>query len=131
MEEKRVFWVVGGDQRQRHLAAALAGDGHRVGTYALGLPEDSPGGMEKAGCVVLPLPACREGKLNAPLAPGAVPLERVLDVLAPGQLVCAGMPDERLFSLAGERDIRVEDYYAREELAVANAVPAALAVWQR
>lgn len=129
------IWVVGGDPRQAALAALLADDGHSVHTYALergeGMKcEPSMDGADRADCVVLPLPAAgADGALNAPLAAERHGLEEVLDKLRPGQLVCAGMAGEDLSEMAGARKLLLRDYFAREELAVLNAIPAALAVW--
>ena len=131
------IWVVGGDPRQAALAALLADDGHSVHTYALdqgeGMKcEPSMAGVDRADCVVLPLPAMgADGKLNAPLAAERHELKKVLDALRPGQLVCAGMVGKSLKKMAEERNLALRDYFAREELAVLNAIPAALAVWQR
>ena len=125
------IWVVGGDPRQAALAALLADDGHSVHSYALEHGagtrcEPTPEGADLADCVVLPLPAAGpEGKLNAPLSAREHGLEEVLDVLRPGQLVCAGMAGEKLKRMARERELVLRDYFAREELAVMNAVPTA------
>lgn len=125
------IWVIGGDQRQAALAALLAEDGHAVHTFALeraeGLAcEDSLEGAALADCVVLPLPAAGEaGKLNAPLSENCPALDWVLDFLRPGQLVCAGMVKRPLAEMAERRGLVLRDYFAREELAIANAVPTA------
>ena len=131
------IWVAGGDPRQAALAELLADDGHSVHTYALergeGVKcEPSMAGADRADCVVLPLPAAgADGGLNAPLAESGHTLEEVLDALRPGQLVCAGMAGEGLKLMAEARGLVLRDYFAREELAVMNAIPVALAVWQR
>lgn len=125
----------GGDPRRAALAELLADDGHSVHTYALergeGVKcEPSMAGADRADCVVLPLPAAGpDGRLNAPLAAESHTLAEVLDALRPGQLVCAGMAGEALERMAQERELVLRDYFAREELAVMNAIPAALAVW--
>ena len=125
------IWVVGGDPRQAALAALLADDGHSVHTYALdqgeGMKcEPSVAGADRADCVVLPLPAMgADGKLNAPLAAKRHELKEVLDALRPGQLVCAGMVGKSLKKMAEERRLALRDYFAREELAVLNAIPTA------
>lgn len=125
------IWVAGGDPRQAALAALLADDGHSVHTYAL---ERGAGtkcklsldGADRADCVVLPLPAAgADGKLNTPLSADSHELPEVLDALRPGQLVCAGMAGEGLKRMAEERDLVLRDYFAREELAVLNAIPTA------
>ena len=125
------IWVVGGDPRQAALAALLADDGHSVHTYALDQGEGmrcepSMRGADRADCVVLPLPAMgADGKLNAPLAAQRHELKEVLDALRPGQLVCAGMVGKSLKKMAEERGLALRDYFAREELAVLNAIPTA------
>jgi len=124
------FWVVGGDPRQAALARLLSEDDHIVHTYALdwedgdsSLTAKDLSGMETADCVVLPLPA-QDGKwLNTPLFPQKIPLEQILDALQPGQLLCAGRVEEALRTGAAARGVPLVDYFQREELAVANAVP--------
>ena len=77
-----------------------------------------------ADCVVLPLPVTGDGTmLNAPLSKAAHPLSQVLDALRPGQILCAGRVDGGTLAMAQERGLILHDYFAREELAVANAVP--------
>ena len=133
MERELNFWVAGGDLRQAQLARLLAEDGHTVHTWALeeaplpGLDHQrGPEGIERADCVVLPLPvSAGAGLLNAPLSAREHPLEGLLDRLSPGQVLCGGRVDPDCAALAGERGLTVRDYFAREELAVANAVPTA------
>ena len=135
MRQELNFWVLGGDMRQGKLAQLLSEDGHRVHAYALeegvvpadGLTvEDSLRGAGEADCVILPLPVSQgEGKLNCPLSRLEPTLVQVMDAIRPGQMVCGGRVDPVTEALAGQRGIAVLDYFAREELAVANAVPTA------
>ena len=133
MEHELNFWVAGGDLRQAQLARLLAEDGHTVHTWAL---EEAPlpgldhraelEGIGRADCVVLPLPvSAGAGLLNAPLSAREHPLEGLLDRLSPGQVLCGGRVDPDCAALAEARGLTVRDYFAREELAVANAVPTA------
>ena len=121
--------------RQAKLAQLLAEDGHTVHLYALSadLPA-TPGLTEaetlahigRADCVVFPLPVCQEeGLLTAPFSPAPQPLAPILDCLTPLQFLCGGMLDRALEDMARRRGLTVHDYFAREELAVANAVPTA------
>ena len=134
MRNELNFWVVGGDMRQAKLAELLSADGHAVHTFALeelgplegvrqekGLAE-----AELADCVVLPLPAAGgDGRLNAPLSRQSLPLAEVFSALRPGQVVCAGRVDAPARAQAEALGLTLRDYFAREELAVANAVPTA------
>ena len=141
MRHELNFWVVGGDQRQACLAGLLAADGHTVHTFALDgagdlLGEaqtmDSLKGLDLADCIVLPLPLLGEGAhINAPLAGRPVALEEVLAATRPGQIVCAGRVEEPARSAILRRELVLRDYFAREELAVANAVPTAEAMGHR
>lgn len=135
MRHELNFWVLGGDMRQGKLAQLLAEDGHRVHTYALEeesisapslTAEPALSGVEQADCVVLPLPVSSGGGLlNAPLSRLSLPLTEVLAPLSPSQVLFGGRVDPVTAALAAERGLAVRDYFAREELAVANAVPTA------
>ncbi len=128
-------WVLGGDLRQAHLARLLAEDGHRVHTFGMEQAvtptpqlsvENNLDGMSRGDVVVLPLPvAGPDGLLNAPLTPSSIPLTAVLDALSPNQFLCGGRVDPVTAALAQERGLILLDYFAREELAVANCVPTA------
>ena len=130
------IWVIGGDLRQVRLSELLAGDGHRVHTFALDRPaaQSLPGltaegtldGVEQADCVILPLPVLgQDGRLSTPLSLRPLALDAVLDRLSPRQVICAGMAGDQALRVAQARGLTLHDYFAREELAVANAVPTA------
>lgn len=138
MRHELDIWIMGGDRRQARLAGLLAEDGHTVHTLGLGPAVEGAkeewelSGAALADCVVLPLPvAAPGGKLNAPLAERELPLEQVFAALRPGQVICAGRVDPSTEALARDRGLVLHDYFAREELAVANAVPTALAKGHR
>ena len=127
-------WVVGGDQRQARLAELLAGAGHTVYTFGL----ERAGALEgveartelseagESDCVVLPLPAMGEkSTLNAPLSEQKYPMEEILTAIGSGPAVCAGRVDPPFQELADRLGVTLHDYAAREEFAVANAVPTA------
>ncbi|MEG1239801.1 MAG: dipicolinate synthase subunit DpsA, partial [Oscillospiraceae bacterium] len=125
------FWVVGGDMRQVKLAQLLSEDGHTVHTYGL---ERAPGlgkaenlaEIVRADCVILPLPVWGvDGGLNAPMGAKSCSLTEILDALQPGQIACGGMIPEELMEYAVGRGITLTDYFLREELIIATAVPTA------
>lgn len=125
------IWVAGGDERQGALARMLAEDGHTVHTYGLEradgmLCERSLRGLERADCLILPLPAAGEdGNLHTPLSAQSHSLDELMGCLRPGSLVCAGLVGPRLRELAEAQGVLLRDYFQREELAVLNAVPTA------
>lgn len=128
------FWVVGGDLRQVKLAELLQDDGHWVQTYAMEhRPEgnslsgsDTLRGIEYADCVILPLPVTvGEEILNTPLSDQKIPIHTVLDALHPQQIICAGRVSTAVKRQAERRGLTLLDYFAREELAIKNAVPTA------
>lgn len=91
--------VIGGDRRSALLCAMLAGDGHRVQTFAMekaALPEEIPkagclqGCVYGADCVILPVPAESGGLINTPLSNETLAASTLTEALWPGQIVCGG-----------------------------------------
>ena len=129
------FWVMGGDRRQAMLAQQLAQDGHTVHTFALetgstpipGLhPESVPDGAAQSDCIVFPMPPTSEdGFLNAPSSHSPIPVSPILDALSPTAFLCGGRIKPDFTAEAKTRNLVPHDYFAREELSVANAVPTA------
>ena len=124
----KTFGVVGGDRRQAELGRLLAGDGHSVRTY--GLDRWKPVGADtldraaSADVVILPLPLCRgDGVLNC--EEGAVPTADLFRRLRPQQRILAGQVRPQQRREAEALGLMVEDYFLREELAVANAAATA------
>ncbi len=130
------FAVVGGDLRQVHLAGLLAADGYHV--LASGFDRDvevskdimllrsAAEAVQKADCVVLPLPCSVDGaNVNAPFARASIPLEELFGAAAPGTLFAGGRISARTKELAAAHGVRLADYYEREELAVLNTIPTA------
>ena len=124
----KIFGVIGGDRRQAELAQLLAGDGHAVRTYGLdrwkGIGPDTLDRAAAADVVILPLPLCRgDGVLNC--EEGAVPTADLFRRLRPGQRILAGQVRPRQREEAEALGLTVEDYFLREDLAVANAAATA------
>lgn len=135
MKQERSFWLLGGDLRQAHLAQLLARDGHTVCTYALeqgayAAPDaqtrSTLAGIDRADCVIFPLPVCSApGILSTPLSEQEHPITPILDFLTPVQLICGGRFDQDTLHALSQRGLQSCDYFQREELIVANAVPTA------
>ena len=126
---KRTIAVLGGDQRQVCLARLLLEDGQDVVTWGLeqgGGPNPAPLNQAlEAELAVLPLPVCRGGKLNLPLTDTELDAEKLWPRLRYDQLLLGGMAGELQPRLMLEFGLTLLDYYDREELQIANAVPTA------
>lgn len=129
----QTFGLIGGDRRQAELSRLLAEDGNTVYTYGLtawrpvgASPLDRAAG---ADVVVLPLPLCRgDGVLNC--EEGPVPTMDLFRRLRPSQRVLAGQVKPQQRQEAAACGLRLEDYFLREELTVANAAATAEAAIQ-
>ncbi len=133
--KKHIFAVAGGDMRFAFLASSLAAEGYK--TLALGFGEDSPLSekvvriasvepLSGADTVVLPLPCSADGiLLRAPCAEKSITLAECVDAMKSGSTLLGGMLPYQLFEKAAARGVEAVDYFAREELAVKNAVPTA------
>jgi len=120
----KTFGVIGGDQRQAELSRLLSVDGYVVRTYGLdrwkGVGADTLEHAASADIVILPLPLCKgDGVLNC--EEGAVPTADLFRRLCPGQRIFAGRVAPQQKKEAEILGLTVEDYFLREELAVANA----------
>ena len=133
------FAVVGGDARQVKLAQMLA-ELHTVTAFGLDEMPPKPPVMytqslqdcvRNADCVVLPIPLTTcDGLLNMPLMARSLPIENLLNLMSPHQILAGGIIPAEVRQAAQERGIRVVDYAKREELAIKNAVPTAEAAMQ-
>ncbi len=135
MRTIETFAVVGGDLRSAYLAGALAADGCRVissGFDGTELPAcvtactNAAQAIALADCVILPLPVSTDGvNVNAPFSRVPIPLDSVVQAANEKQLLLGGQIGESFKRALALRGLTAEDYFAREELAVLNAVPTA------
>ncbi|HPE16593.1 MAG TPA: dipicolinate synthase subunit DpsA [Oscillospiraceae bacterium] len=134
MGQKRRFGILGGDGRQAALGSLLARDGHEVVLWGLDrietpLPRAAEiADLTAAEVIVLPLPALgADGGINLPFAASGERYSpgKVCAALRPAQVIFTGGLPEALAKAAEARGLTLADYAAREEFAVANAVPTA------
>lgn len=119
-----LFGIIGGDRRQEELLALLRRDGYTVAACGVAGEMDWDAAVA-AEVVILPLPLCKEGDtLNIEEGPrrGAGALFRQL---RRDQLILAGQVKPAQAALAAELDLKLVDYFRREELTVANAAATA------
>ena len=126
---KPAIAVLGGDLRQVYLSRLLEADGRHVMTWGLekgGAPCAVPLHQAlEARVLVLPLPVCRDGALNLPLTDTRLETEDLWPRLRTDQLLLGGMTGELPPRLREDFGLTLLDYYDREELQAANAVPTA------
>ena len=121
--------VLGGDLRQVYLARLLHADRWNVMTWGLE-KANAPFGVSfdhalRAGIIVLPLPVCRGDQLNLPLTDTQISCETLWRGLHPDQIILGGSAGSISRHLKHQYDLEIWDYYDREEVQVANAVPTA------
>ncbi len=124
---RRSVSVLGGDPRQLCLAELFREEGHRVHTWGLAPPETELPLPEAASgdVVVLPQPLSPDG-VHLSLRRGELLLEDLWPLLAgPGRTVLGGRVDPAAAASAQAAGVELIDYFRREELQVANAVPTA------
>ena len=127
---RKTYAVIGGDMRQQYLAGLLEAEGHTVYTWGFDkvTPHQTPLAQAAAvDVVILPLPVSQDGAgLNLPLSEEKLSLEELWSLLqGGGQLICGGQVKAAVAAGAAARGIQLQDYYDREEVQVANAVPTA------
>ena len=106
MERQKRFSVIGSDARQLAAGRALARAGYAV---------DGPEEIALADYILLPLP----------LDAARTPLAELLRAARPGALALGGRLSEEAKAIAAEAGVELVDYFAREELAIRNAIPTA------
>ena len=106
MERQKRFAVIGSDARQLAAGRALARAGYVV---------DGPEEIALADYILLPLP----------LDAARTPLAELLRAANPGALALGGRLSEEAKAIAAEAGVELVDYFAREELAIRNAIPTA------
>ena len=114
------FGVIGGDGRQKALAALLAEDGMDVSVWGLGEEKECCERAISSDVILLPLPLSN-GKGELRFGGGTLPLKDLFARLQSRQHIFAGQVKETDRQAAGQYGLQIEDYFLREELTVANA----------
>lgn len=130
--------VIGGDLRQLTLARLLKAEGYHVFLYGFDKDDTILDGLKNesdldyvlgADIIVLPVPVTFDGAtVNSPYSSKPLGVEELLDNVNQSAIVFGGQIKPNLQSAFEERGILCRDYLKREELAIRNAIPTALAV---
>lgn len=127
------FTILGGDMRSAVLADLLKADGNDVTIYGFDkleqYREDNHGikdVLTNAEFVVGPLPFSDDNeKIHAPFFTGEIVIDEVLKLLNESQLFIGGKISKKIIDKASEREVKIADYFTREEIQVLNAIPTA------
>lgn len=122
--EKRNFVVLGGDQRNLELVHALEKDGHKVRNLVK--VDNQPIEFNEDEIIIGPLPFSHDNKkLDAPFCSKDLYIEAVFKAINDEQHFIAGNIHEKHMEEGKKYNIRIIDYFKREEMQVYNAIPTA------
>lgn len=116
--------IIGGDARFPELCRLLSAEGHYFFPLAMEkvLPVEGPPDYFGAEALILPLPAERGGRLNAPYSVEEHSVEEYLEKLRKGTVVFAGMAGEALRRFCQSRGLILIDYFESEAIQLKNAL---------
>lgn len=119
MKEPLRILVAGGDRRQKYAAEMLAQQpAYSVTTIGFSLP--IPSELSETDVLLLPIHTNSE---SVPSPQGELSLPWLLSSVKTGGLVCGGMLPEAVCRMCQGQKLDFCDYFQREELCLANAVP--------
>jgi dipicolinate synthase subunit A len=119
------FLFLGGDMRSvyaakrfsEHFACAVYGFDDTADVAVLSE-------LKKFNNLVLPLPASMDGvNINAPFSKGTIPINIIPQAVEAGGTVYCGRANPEIKEICRKNNLKLVDYFEREELIVKNAVP--------
>ena len=136
MEKTIKFGIVGGDRRIIEVAKALHKNGNDVSVWGIDnsyfeedLCKDTyEEAVKDIDVLILPTPPSEdEVRVNCPLfsKESGVKIHKLLDAIPQSAIVMGGRISPRLREFAAKRNLKIFDYFSREELLLKNAVPTA------
>ena len=130
------FGIVGGDRRIVEAAKVLRKNGHSVSVWGIDseyFEEDLCKAtyeetVKDVDVLILPTPPSEdEVRVNCPLftKESGVKIHKLLDAVSSSTVIMGGRISPRLREFAAKRNLKIFDYFNREELLIKNAVPTA------
>ncbi len=128
--------VLGGDMRIVKMADSFAGGGYDVDVYGFDdevafhprvkHAESLGEAIGNADIIIMGLPVTTDNvTVNTPLFEGDIYFYEIFKAMNDKQLLIGGKIPENIIKLASVYNIRIIDYFNREELTVLNAIPTA------
>ncbi len=131
MNKDYEFLIAGGDLRQLYMEKYLKNLGYRVCSVFLtpgdgNTNENLKNLIRKSKYIILPLPVSRDRQsINTSMSEKKLTFAAFADCIENGDTVFAGMADDKFRTALEMKGAVVHDYFKREDLAFANAVPTA------
>ncbi len=119
MKEPLRILVAGGDRRQKYAAQMLAQQS-AFSVATIGFSHPNPSELSETDVLILPIHTNVE---TVPSLYGELSLPQLLSNVKTGGLVCGGMLPEAVCRMCQKQKLDFCDYFQREELCLANAVP--------
>lgn len=131
MNKDTEFLIAGGDLRQIYMEKYLKSLGYRVHSVFLtpsdgNTKENLKKLIRKSEYIILPLPVSRDRQsINTSMSEKELTFSAFTDCVENGDIIFAGMIDDKFRTALEMKGAGVHDYFEREDLAFANAVPTA------
>lgn len=119
MQQLLQILVAGGDRRQQYAAQKLA-ESPQLSVTTIGFSPSDSETLPEFDVLILPIHTTAE---SVPSQNGNLSLPELLSHVKKGGLVCGGVLPEAVCRMCQEQELCFCDYFQREELCLANAVP--------
>ena len=119
MQQLLQILVAGGDRRQQYAAQKLA-ESPQLSVTTIGFSQSDSEELPEFDVLILPIHTTAE---SVPSQNGNLSLPELLSHVKKGGLVCGGVLPEAVCRMCQEQELCFCDYFQREELCLANAVP--------
>ncbi len=119
MQQLLQILVAGGDRRQQYAAQKLA-KSPQLSVTTIGFSQSDSETLPEFDVLILPIHTTAE---SVPSKNGNLSLPELLSHVKKGGLVCGGVLPEAVCRMCQEQELCFCDYFQREELCLANAVP--------
>lgn len=127
------YTILGGDKRSLELGKLLIKDGNDVCIYGFDRLEQYKyesvrlnEAIEYADVIVGPLPFSTDNiNVNAPFSNEVIPIDKVFNLMSEKQLIVGGKFNIEHEEKLKNMNLKLADYFKREEMQVLNAIPTA------
>lgn len=128
MIKNNKFIIIGGDNRQTHIAEYIKKKGYEITVYAVPEAENfSRKSLKKdimnSKYIILPLPVSKDGRYIHTSTDVKITLDEIVTLLDNDHIVFGGMMSKTLEQKISKISGGVYDYFRREDVTIKNTVP--------